>query len=248
MEGIVGGLLSGALGLGSAFLGADAASSAADTQAAAAREAARATEARYGDVRNLLMPFISGGYDSTNILRQLTGANAGGNPLLAPLTRAYTGADLENTPGYQFTRDQGLKSLYNGYAARGLGNSTAAMKGGARYVNNLAQTTFNEQLKNDLTQRQAVFNMLFPQSGQGLQGAQALAGVGSQMQGQSNALMGTAAASSAAGDIGIANAYQSFLNPLAQLGLTYSMRPDLFNSNTPQASRGVYGDIDNRRG
>lgn len=235
------GLVSGGLGIASAFMGADASRDAADTQATAAREAAASTERRYQQTRQDLLPFISGGYDASNILRQLTGANPGGNPLLAPLTRAYTGADLENTPGYQFTRDQGLKSLYNGYAARGLGNSSAALKGAARYTTGLAQNTFNQQLQNDLSQRKSVWDMLFPQSQQGSSMAGALAGTGQQYQASSNALMGTAAASQAAGTMGEAKSWQSLMNPLAQYGMMYAVNPDIFKVKTAEAVGDTYG-------
>lgn len=236
MEGLTG-LISGGLGLLSAGMGASAAEDAGALQAQAAREAAAATQARWAQTRQDLLPFITSGFDASQVLRGLTGTNSGGNPLTAPLTRAYTGADLENTPGYQFTRDQGLKSLYNGYAARGLGNSSAALKGAARYTTGLAQSTFNQQLQNDLAQRKNVWDMIFPQSQQGSNVAGALANVGQQYSGQTNALMGTAAASQAAGDIGASKSWQSLLNPLAQYGLMYSMNPDLFKLQTAGAVR-----------
>ena len=242
MEGIVG-LVSGGLGLLSAGMGASAAEDAGALQAQAAREAATATERRWQQTRQDLLPFITGGYDASQVLRGLTGTNQGGNPLTAPLTRAYTGADLENTPGYQFTRDQGLKSLYNGYAARGLGNSSAALKGAANYTTGLAQSTFNQQLHNDLAQRKNVWDMIFPQSNQGAQTATAMAGTGQQYSGQTNALMGTAAASQAAGDIGASRSWQSLLNPMAQYGLMYSMNPDLFKLQTANAVKDQTGNV-----
>lgn len=234
MQGIVG-LVSGGLGLASALMGSSAAESAADTQSQAARYAADLTNQRWQQTRNDLLPFIQGGYDSSNILRQLTGTNPGGNPLTAALTRQFTGADLESTPGYQFTRDQGLKSLYNGYAARGLGNSSAALRGAARYTTGLAQATYDKQLQNDLVQRQSIFNMLFPQSQQGAQSAGALANLGQQYQNSTNQLIGTAAASEAAGDVGSAKAWQNLLNPLAQYGLMYAVNPTLFQPQTADA-------------
>lgn len=237
MDGVIG-LISGGLGLLSAGMGANAAEDAGQLQAQAARQAAAATEQRYQQTRQDLLPFISSGYNSNNILQRLTGTDPGGNPLTAALTRPFTGADLENTPGYQFTRDQGLKSLYNGYAARGLGNSSAALKGAARYTTGLAQSTYNQQLQNDLSQRQNIWNMLFPQSQQGSASAGALANIGQQSQNSSNALIGTAAASQAAGDIGATKSWQSLLNPLAQYGLTYAINPDLFKLQTANAISG----------
>jgi len=56
-----------------------------------------------------------------------------------------TQAELEATPGYQFTRDQGLKSVQNAAAARGLGVSGAALKGAATYATGLADKTYLDQ-------------------------------------------------------------------------------------------------------
>lgn len=55
---------------------------------------------------------------------------------------------LQQTPGYQFTLDQGLKSTQNAAAARGLGVSGAALKGASTYATGLADQTYNQQLQN----------------------------------------------------------------------------------------------------
>lgn len=49
---------------------------------------------------------------------------------------------LNNLPGYQFTLNQGLKSTQSGYAARGLADSGAALKGAANYATGLAQSNY----------------------------------------------------------------------------------------------------------
>ena len=54
-------------------------------------------------------------------------------------------AELEQTPGYQFTRDQGLQAVQNSAAARGLGVSGAALKGAATYATGLADQTYKDQ-------------------------------------------------------------------------------------------------------
>ena len=230
-------LIAGGLGLASASMAGSAARGAGDMQAQAAREAASATLGRWEQARQDFAPYLSGGYAAADSLRGLTGTGPGGNPLTAALTRQYTGADLENTPGYQFTRDQGLKSLYNGYAARGLGNSSAALKGAARYTTDLAQNTFNQQLQNDLSQRQNTYKMLMEQSGQGMTAAGGLGTLGQQYSGQSNALMGTAATAQGAGGMGEAKAWQGLLNPLSQYGMMYGANPDLFKQQTAGAFR-----------
>lgn len=238
-------IIAGGLGLASAYMGANAAKSAGNRQAEAAREAQAATEARYQQTRQDLLPFIQNGYGANQALRGLTGLNEGENPLTAPLTRQYTGADLENTPGYQFTRDQGLKGLYNSYAARGLGNSSAALKGGARYTTGLAQKTFNDQLQNDINQRKMTYEMLFGQNKLGAEMAGGLAKTGQEYQGATNTLMGTAASGLGGADVGAAKNWQALFNPLAQYGAMYAVNPDLFRQQTAEALRrsatGIFG-------
>jgi hypothetical protein len=56
-----------------------------------------------------------------------------------------TQQQLEQTPGYQFTLDQGLKATQSAMAARGLGASGAALKGAAAYATGLANKTYQDQ-------------------------------------------------------------------------------------------------------
>jgi hypothetical protein len=57
---------------------------------------------------------------------------------------------LAQTPGYQFTLDQGLRATQSSAAARGLGMSGAAMRGAADYAGGVASNTYNQQLTNAL--------------------------------------------------------------------------------------------------
>lgn len=63
----------------------------------------------------------------------------------ANLPGQMTQAQLEATPGYQFTLDQGLKSVQSANAAKGLGVSGAALKGAATYATGLADKTYMDQ-------------------------------------------------------------------------------------------------------
>ena len=93
-------------------------------------------------------PFKQTGYEATRSLEQLVD-----NP--------STG--LARMPGYQFTLDQGLKSTQNGFAARGLGTSGAALKGAAQYATGLANQTYGDQ-----------FNRLLGASNMGVQAGQVM--------------------------------------------------------------------------
>lgn len=59
----------------------------------------------------------------------------------------FTQADLEATPGYQFTKQQGLKAVQNSAAARGLGVSGAALKGAATFATGLSDQTYNTRFQ-----------------------------------------------------------------------------------------------------
>lgn len=82
---------------------------------------------------------------------------------LDDLTKPFnpTMADLENTPGYKFALDQGLKATQNKYSAGGLGVSGAAIKGAADYAEGLAGTTYQNAFNNDLAQKSQIYNMLY---------------------------------------------------------------------------------------
>jgi len=123
-------------------------------------------------------------------------------PMLAANLPGYTAqfnpTDLASTPGYQFQLQQGLKATQNSQTARGLGVSGPAIQAGDQYAQNLASTTYNQQLQNYLTQNQQDYNMLTGLTNTGLSGAlqqgnqvigagQAEAGFGMQGAGASGA-------------------------------------------------------------
>jgi hypothetical protein len=73
-------------------------------------------------------------------------------PEFAPIE--MTQEQLEATPGYQFTLQQGLKAVQNSAAARGLGSSGMAQRGAAEYTTGLADTTW-QNVYNQLAQERA---------------------------------------------------------------------------------------------
>jgi hypothetical protein len=84
---------------------------------------------------------------------------------------------LAQTPGYQFTLDQGLRATQSSAAARGLGMSGAAMRGAADYAGGLASKTYDQQLKNALD----TYNVGLDRYGKQIAGYQAQ---GTQFQNQ----------------------------------------------------------------
>lgn len=103
---------------------------------------------------------------------------------------------LENTPGYQFARDQGMQAVTNRLNAQGLGGVSGAFgKGLARFVTGLADQTYQQQLTN-----------YGNAAGMGQSAANQTGTFGqAATTGATNALQGGAAAS-AAGTVGATNA------------------------------------------
>lgn len=136
---------------GSAVLGAGTQMAGSGKASGAAKDAANLQKMQYLMTRQDLSPFTAAGAAVTpNLLSLATGSPTGGGPDFVDL--AYqnlplkmTQAELEQTPGYQFTRDQGLKSVQSSAAARGLGISGAALKGAAEYTTGLANKTYQDQ-------------------------------------------------------------------------------------------------------
>jgi hypothetical protein len=96
-----------------------------------------------------LLPYIQTGQNVLPDLQSIatSGPNAGGPNYIDQAAgirpdSVFTQSDLEKTPGYQFTRDQGLKATQSAAAARGLGVSGAALKGAAAYATGLADRTY----------------------------------------------------------------------------------------------------------
>jgi hypothetical protein len=149
-----------------------------------------------GKANSYLQPYADLGAGAAGQLKNLlTGVNGG-----------YSQQILSQMPGYQFQLQQGLESTQNGFAAKGLGSSGAAMKGAADYVNGLTASNLSN-----------FYNMLMggTQVGANAASVQAqntsnltTAGANALMGGATNAAsLGMAGATAAAaGQVGAANA------------------------------------------
>src|SRR5258706_10291001 len=160
----------GALSAGTSLIQGGSASSAAtqaaNVQAASANRAADIQLAEFQSIQGQLQPYRTLGENATGALSNLTGVGEGPgssrNPLTAPLTAPFqpTMGQLEGTPGYQFTKQQGLQATKNAFTAQGLGASGASFKGAVTFAEGLASTTYQQQFENYLKQNQQTFNML----------------------------------------------------------------------------------------
>lgn len=165
--------------IGASVIGAGASIYGAHQQAKAAGKAADTQLHMYEQTRSDLMPYNMGGQqDFAAMNRLLTGSPS------------QTRAAMEALPGYQFALGQGLKSVQNSAAARGLGVSGAALKGAATYATGLADQTYGNQVNRLLAGAQLGENAA-AQTGQ--QGTTAAANAGQAYMGVGNALAGGAA-------------------------------------------------------
>jgi hypothetical protein len=236
---LIGGLgLSGAGAITNIF-GSQAAAGA---QTAAANQANQTIQNQYNTNAANLAPWMQSGANANNITQFLTGTggtSAGGagagltssSPYggFGSLTAAFnpTQAQLAQTPGYQFTLGQGLKSVQNSYASKGLGSSGAAMKGAADYATGDASQTYQQQFQNYWSQNQSIYNMLTGQSGQGLQAAGALAGAGTTAAGQQSAnTVGAGQAQAAA-----YNSIGPAVSSVGNTAMTYGLLSSYLNNN-----------------
>lgn len=190
---LIAGGLGAAGGVASAFIGGNAAQSAANTQAQAAERAQQTTLQMFNTVQQNLKPFQQAGLAAIPGVENLLG--------LGPQGTAGILTQLENTPGYQFALKQGLQATQNGYAAQGLGQSGAAMKGAANYAEGLAENTYSTVFQNFLSTLNT-----------GANAATALGQFTGQASGQLSSLIGQQGAATAAGTVGAANALTGGIN------------------------------------
>jgi hypothetical protein len=144
---------------------------------------------------------------------------------------------LAQTPGYQFTLQQGQLATQNSFAAQGLSASGAAVKGAAQYAEGLASTTYQQQFQNYLNQNQQIYNMLYNQTSMG---ESAAATAGSQaIQGSANIAntLTSGAAATAGGIMGSANAISGGLGNLNTMAYLYN-QGGLFGGSGGQSPGG----------
>lgn len=215
-----------AAAVGAAVVGstisASGAQSAAKDQENAANNATAAQTAQYATDQQNFSPYLQSGVAANNVLQNQLGiANSGtgdfsqGSLLSGP---SLSQAQLETTPGYQFNLNQGMQGVQNSAAARGLGSSGNALAGAAQYATGLADSTYQNQFNNAVTNQTNQYNRLMgltqlgqnSAAGVGAQGVQVAANIGSNIIGAGNA--------AAAGQIGSSNALSNGLNSAGYYG------------------------------
>lgn len=233
----------GALGAAGTAFGA---SKAADAQTNAANSAVAQQNRMYDSNKNLLMPFITAGQNQLPGLTKWNDYNDSSSPLNALMKLVMPGADmsstLEQTPGYQFNLNQGLRASSNALAARGLGGSGgAAAKGAASFASGLAGNTWQSvvnALTNTFSTGAGTMQNLV---NTGAQSGNALAGVGTNTaNANSNALIGSGNAQ-AAGYNALGSAIGQGGNALGSAYITNQLLGGGNGGNPAYGGNGVYG-------
>ena len=253
----MGGVVGGALSIGSAIIGGNSATDAAQIQANAANAANAQQLAIFNTQNAQLAPQRAAGYNALNQIGALLPGqsntyDANGNPIgtqtgTGYLTNQFSNADLNANlaPNYAFQLQQGQGALDNQLnSAGGLvsGNSLKAMQD---YSQNFAGNAYQNAFNNYQSQRGNIYNTLA-----------GIAGLGQSAQQQSNNLAtnyGTnaanlttgAAAAQAAGLVGQANAYTGGINNIANQFQLGSLLGGSNSYNSLSNIGGIGGSISN---
>lgn len=181
-------LASAAIGAGASIYGSSQASSAADKQYQAAMSAAEEQRRRYEMARNDFAPYMTAGTSALSDLQSQL-------PYLNSPVKPLDQAGLEATPGYQFTREQGLRAAQNALTSTGLGRSGAAVKAATRFGTGLADQTYMNQANYvtnlELANRNNTYNRLMGLINSGQNATAQLTGAGTTTgQGVAGSLIG----------------------------------------------------------
>lgn len=150
------------------------------------------------------------------------------DPRFGSLLKPFTGADLENEPGYQFGLKQGEGAITDQRAALGSLLSGATLKDLIQYGTDYGGTKFNDAFQRDQATKTLTANLLSGQSGTGQIAATNLgnqsATVGNQL-GENRIGAGNARAS---GYVGASNAINAGIGGAANTYLSSQMLKSLY--------------------
>jgi hypothetical protein len=136
---------------GSALIGGITSMIGTSQAAGAAKSATNLAAAQKAQTRGDLMPYNTAGQAVLPTMNALAMDRTGGGPDYVSQADALqpgqmTQAQLEATPGYQFTLAQGLRAAQGSAAARGLGIAGGGdMRGITGYATGLANNTYKDQ-------------------------------------------------------------------------------------------------------
>ena len=206
--------LANTLGQGAgAYYAAKAARDAAQIQANSAALANKTTMDMFNQNRADLAPWRSKGQTAWN---QLGAESLGAN---APLTRAFTTADFQADPGYQFRKSEGQKAIDHRLAAMGMNQSGQSVKEAARFNQGVADQAYQSAYNRFNADQANRFNRLNSISNTGVNAAGRVANLGANAASSVAANQVGIGNAQAAGKIGSSNAYINALNNMQQIGV-----------------------------
>lgn len=186
---IVGGIIQG-----------NAARDAANIQADSAREASKLQKQIFDQQRKDATPWREAG------MRALTGLEN------ADFQRDFTMNDFQADPGYAFRMGEGMKALERSAAARGGLMAGGTMKALTRYGQDFASNEFQNAYNRFNSDRDRRFNRLSSLAGLGQTANTQVGQAGQNYANQVGSNMMQAGNASAAGRMGVANAYTGAMN------------------------------------
>jgi hypothetical protein len=190
--------------VGSALIGANAASKAAKAQAGAADRAGALEREMFERNVELNAPFREAGVNALN--------------KLVPIASEYTPFGMEQfqaDPGYSFRMSEGMKGLERSAAARGGLLSGGMLKGIQRFGQDLASDEYTNAFNRYGIERERRLAPLQSLAGVGQTVSQQLGSAGQSMAGNVGQAMGAAAQARASGYMGQANALSSAVGQYA---------------------------------
>ncbi len=162
IAGTVGSVAAGAIGSHAAGSAAkkqsDSAVQAAQIQADQSNKALDFQKSVYGDTQRNQAPFLKAGQGAVTQLSDLLAPGGALTQQWNQQFQAPTAEQAAQTPGYQFTFNQGLQALDRGAAARGNLLTGGMMQREQQYGQGLASQTYQQTFNNALTQYQQAYN------------------------------------------------------------------------------------------
>ena len=225
----IAGGLAAAGGVASSVIGANAAGTAANEQVTQDQNAIAEQQREFGIAQANSAPFVQAGQQSIGQI--MTGLNngtfgPGSLPALPTPFQAPTLAQAQQTPGYQFTAQQGSKGVLEGAAAAGGAISGGTLKSLDQFNTNLADTTYQQQFGNALQSynanlaqygtalagQQQEFNQLLAPAALGSGAVTSINNTGTQAANSIGSLMQSIGSSQAAGTLGQAASITGGIN------------------------------------
>lgn len=211
--------------LGAGYFGYKASNKAAEMQARGQAAAAEAQAQAQHAALEMYRPFVDQGRGAMTTLSRLYGIDASGNPTGQAFNQDSVNA-FRNTPGYQFSQNEGEHSILNAASRFGVNNSNT--------LRNLSQFNVGNA---DSTFRQSYVQPLLSLAGIGGQAANGAAGaLTNTANAQAGALTGAATAQ-ASGIVGGFNALGLGLQGAGSAATNYATTSSILGA----LNRGAYG-------